>query len=283
MHHTSLWRRFRPHRKTSHLATQGPLVERLHKNLDEVLGQSRGKLRPADVVSIAATYSRDISDASDAAAWFTLLVLRTPGAVRAQNSMDDHPHELHRKQARLFELIDFNDAFVSTVLALTPEQRKTFSETAKQEMDLFCHRVGTTVFTDEQYEAITKGLSKEVAVYLGAKKLGYRVTMTSRSQDAMGVDMVIADASTGRSLNIDCKTSSAYHYRLKDLVEQGRMSQEEAEQADVDGFAHEVNGHDAESVAVTLLRIDPNEVGDIEGFELKEPMLLQARLRKLFD
>lgn len=208
---------------------------------------------------------------------------RTPGAVRAQRSMDNHPGTYHtNNKAKLYELIDFNDTFVALALSLSSEQRTGFIERLKQQMTDYCASVGSPMFSDEQFDAITRGLTREVAVYLGAKQQGYEVRMTSRTQDALGVDMVITDPATGKSINVDCKTSSAYHFRLKDLVQQGRLQKTEAERAELDGYAHEVNGHGREAVAVTILRIDPNEVGDITDITFDEPRLLGQKLRAIF-
>ena len=149
--------------------------------------------------------------------------------------------------------------------------------------DVFCGRLGSRSFSNGQFEAITHGLSREVAVYLGALDQGFSVVMTTRGQDAMGVDMVITDPVSEKSLNIDCKTASSYHYRIKDLVQQGRLSEREGQVAEELGYAHEINGHGPEAVAVTLLRIDPNEVGDIKDFKFVEPELLGDRLAVLFD
>ena len=276
-----VWRQFRPTVRRKQQATKLDLVTGVHGRLEELAG--RGTYHDVDQLDglVEAQVLRVISHPT-AVEWFTLLVLRAPGAARAQQQMDKHPHGSRNQQARLFELIDFNDAFVSTVLALSDEQRKGFIETAKLEIDAFCERVGSRSFSDAQFEAITHGLSREVAVYLGALDQGFSVIMTTRGQDAMGVDMVITDPESGRSLNIDCKTASSYHYRIKDLVEQGRMSEPEGQRAEELGYAHEVNGHGAEAVAVTLLRVDPNELGDIVNFEFIDPELLGERLEILF-
>ena len=279
-----VWRRFRPTVRTKQQATRLDLVTGTRARLDELLGGHHGAHR-VDVDGldgiIEAQTLRVISHPT-AIEWFTLLVLRAPGAARAQQQMDKHPHGSRNQQARLFELIDFNDAFVSTVLALSDEQRKDFIETAKLEIDAFCERVGSRSFTEGQFEAITHGLSREVAVYLGALDQGFSVVMTTRGQDAMGVDMVITDPESGRSLNIACKTASSYHYRIKDLVEQGRMTETEGLRAEELGYAHEINGHGAKAVAVTLLRVDPNELGDIVNFKFVAPELLGERLDILF-
>jgi hypothetical protein len=222
----------------------------------------------------------DNAESVDAAVLLRSLLEKTPGAVRAQRSMDDHPNAYHAtNQARLFELIDFNDTFVNLALALNHEERKGFIERLRVSMQSYCKKMNEPMFTDDQFDAITRGLSREVAVYLGAKRQGFGVRMTSRREDAMGVDMVIFDPKTGKSLNIDCKTSSAYHFRVKDLVHQGRMTKDEGLRAEERGYAHEVNGHKQGAVAVTLLRIDPNELGDIADFEFKEPKKLGSKLR----
>jgi len=211
------------------------------------------------------------------------LLERTPGAVRAQRSMDAHPGAYHTNKTKLYELIDFNDTYVSLALALPATQHAGFIERLRSEMARHCESVGSPMFSDEQFDAITRGLTREVAVYLGAKQQGFEVNMTSRSQDALGVDMVITDPTTHRSLNVDCKTPSAYHFRIKDLVQQKRLTPEEATHAELEGYAHEVNGRGSEAVAVTILRIDPNEVGDITDLTFDEPNLLGTRLRTIFS
>ena len=210
------------------------------------------------------------------------LMEKTPGAVRAQHEMDKHPDSFHNNKARLFELIDFNDTFVNLALSLSPLERQGYVERLRKQLQDYCSSVRSAMFTEEQFEAITKGLSKEVAVYLGAREQGFGAEMTSRSQDAMGIDMVVTDPVTQRTLNIDCKTPSSYYFRVKDLLQQGRLSQEEAEQADIDGFVHEVNGQGPQRVPVTILRVDPNELGDITDFTFDDPSLLAGRLRTIF-
>lgn len=279
------WRQFRPTVRRKQQATRLDLVTGTRARLDELVGGHHGAHGSNEIdwldEIVEAQVVRVVSHPT-AIEWFTLLVLRAPGAARAQQQMDKHPHGSRNQQARLFELIDFNDAFVSTALALADEQRKGFIETAKREIDAFCDRVGSRSFSDGQFEAITHGLSREVAVYLGALAQGFSVVMTTRGQDAMGVDMVVTDPESGHSLNIDCKTASSYHYRIKDLVEQGRMSEEEGMRAEELGYAHEINGHGDEAVAVTLLRVDPNEMGDIVDFTFTDPELLGERLEILF-
>src|SRR5690606_30984045 len=56
-----------------------------------------------------------------------LLILQAPGAARAQREMDGHRGGYKNRQARLYELIDFNDTFVDTVLSLNEEERQTFT------------------------------------------------------------------------------------------------------------------------------------------------------------
>lgn len=211
------------------------------------------------------------------------LLEKTPGAVRAQREMDAHPHGFHNNKNRLYELIDFNDTFVALALSLDPANRKGFIERLRVSMQQYCKKQGFPMFTDEQYDAITRGLSREVAVYLGAMGQGFQVEMTSRTQDAMGVDMVITDPVSGRYVNIDCKTPSAYHFRVKDLVQQGRLSEQKAILAEQEGYVHERNGQGSDAISVVILRIDPNELGDIVDFSFKTPALLRTKLLSILE
>lgn len=211
------------------------------------------------------------------------VLLRAPDAVKAQREMDKHPHAYHTNKVRLFELIDFNDAFVDWAMSLSEEQRRGCLERLKTDLTKYCKEQGSPMFTDEQYEAITRGLSREIAVFLGAKAEGFTVAMSSRTQDALGIDMTVQDPRTGRSVGIDCKAASAFRYRLKDLVSQGRLTEQEAKSADERGFVRQVNGHGRDAAEVTVLRVDQNEMGDLTDLTFDDTKLLAARLRRVLD
>lgn len=286
------WRRFkpsvvdRPVAESTNLAVAARgILERTCRELGLKLRRlSPEQLGPVVEMLRARTAHRvgSVARPDYAALQFALLIAQAPGAVRAQGQMDRYPHGYRNKQERLYELIDFNDSFVSTVLALPEVQRHDFEATARHEMARFCAQLKSPMFSEEQFEAITKGLSREIAVYLGALQAGYGVEMTSRAVDAMGADMTVTEPEHGRVINIDCKAPSAYRYRLQDLVREGRMSEAEADRADIRGYAHEINGRGDEQISVTLMRVDPNEVGEIVDFSFVEPDKLANRLRAIF-
>lgn len=286
------WRRFKPHvvdrpvaESTDLASAARGIIERTCRELGlklrrlspEQLEPVVGLLRSRTSYRIGSVVHPDY-----AATQFALLIAQAPQAVRAQAQMDRHPQGYRNKQERLYELIDFNDSYVSTVLALPASKRHGFELLARHEIARFCAQVHNPMFSEEQFEAITKGLNREIAVYLGALQAGYSVEMTSRAEDAMGVDMTVSEPEHGRVINIDCKSPSAYRYRLQDLVREGRMSEAEASRAEVRGFAHEVNGRDDEQVSVMLMRVDSNEVGEIVDFRFVEPEKLASRLRAMF-
>lgn len=286
------WRRFRPRvaeRPAAHstdlaMAARG-IIERACRELGLKLRRlSPEQLEPLVELLRSRTAYRigAVSHPDYAAMQLALLIAQAPQAIRAQAQMDHNPHGYRNKQERLYELIDFNDSYVATVLALSPSNRSGFELLARHEIARFCAQVHSPMFSEEQFEAITKGLNREIALYLGALQAGYSVEMTSRAEDAMGVDMTITEPEHGRVINIDCKSPSAYRYRLQDLVREGRMSEGEARHADERGFAHEINGHGDEQVSVTLMRVDSNEVGEIVDFSFVEPEKLAQRLRAIF-
>lgn len=284
------WKRFRPRRAAqTHVqvvATAESIYEAAQHELNAALGRRRVHFEHleaaiqlmSDQVELLTTSGapRDVQ----ASANLALLLLQAPRAARAQAQMDKHHGGYKNREARLYELIDFNDAFVATVLALPNEYRPHFLPRLRLDIDALCQRVGAKTFTDRQFEAITYGLSREIAVYLGAIKEGYTAYMTGRSTDAMGVDMVIIHPETRRSLNIDCKTRSSYHFRLLDLVREGRLSEAERVHAEEVGFCHVVNGHGQEAVHTTLLRIATEELGAIENFSFVDTGVFARRLRK---
>lgn len=278
-----VWRRFRRKARRAPIEVShndqrltGDIYAAAHDIVDQHIGTRRWWRRrnQHDFDGVIETLRGRAETSGAPEHWLAALIVQTPRAVAAQRSMDKHPHGYHSKQARLFELIDFNDSFVNTVLALPDEQLASFNDEAKKLLDRFCRYTGSPSFSNEQWQAITHGLGREIAVYRSALALGYRARMTSRRDDAMGVDMVIADQ-TGHSVNLDIKTRSSFHFRLKDLVREGRLSEEQRLRAELTGYQAVVNGHGDDKVATTLLRIDEEMFGLSHGFVLERPEKLR--------
>lgn len=196
-----------------------------------------------------------------------IVVLQAPAAAEAQRQMDRHHGGYRNREKRLFELIDFNDGFVDTVLALDEEELLTFTNRFRAEIDTFCAACAVEPFDDDQFSAIVHGLSREIAVYRGARSLGYRVRMTSRVLDSKGVDMVITDPKTKKSLNIDVKTHSAFHFRLLDLQHQRRIDEARRLECELAGFCSITNGRNLRAVDTTLLRIATDRLGPIHHYQ----------------
>ncbi len=210
-----------------------------------------------------------------------LVVLQAPRAALAQDEMDAHKHGYHDRNKRLFELIDFNDSFVDAVLAQPPDKLPHFAQHIKHQMLTFSKHYKLPSFSDEQYEAIVRGLSREIAVFLGAQLEGYEVHMTSRAADAFGVDMVVFDPESGKTVNIDCKTPSAFRHRLGELVHEGRISEDDFYTADENDFVTVTNHHDNREIRVTTMCIRPEHLGEIVDFQFVDTNKLGELIRKI--
>lgn len=215
--------------------------------------------------------------------WLRVLALQAPQAALAQVQMDKHHHGFAARGARLEELIDFNDAFVSTVLALDGALLPDFAARAKALIDWFCKRVGVKNFSAEQYEAIVQGLGREIAVYHGAHTEGFAASMASRASDALGVDMVITDSASGRRVNIDCKAPSSFRHRIYELLREGRLSGEEVTAAEALGFIAEMNGHGHDKTEVVVWRIDSERYGEIVAFRFLNTTALGIAIRSILE
>ena len=234
--------------------------------IDNAIDRSKTK------VEQLAENQRDIPTA---ASWMALAIMQSPRAARAQIMMDKHKHGYKDREKRLFELIDFNDAFVSCVLSLPEEYLEEFTLRFEHEIDLFCRKLHVAAFTHDQYEAITHGLSREIAVFRGAIAEGLKAKMTSRVQDAMGVDMIITDPYSNRSINIDCKTHSSFHFRLVDLNRQGRIDEQKRMYCELAGYCVVIN----KTTPVVLVRVSTDHLGEIENYTFKDTSRLGILLR----
>lgn len=209
------------------------------------------------------------------------LLAQVPRAVLAQLQMDQFPHGYRNKQERLYELIDFNDTLVSTILPMNETLRQQFSERTKQAADRICKRVGAPCFTAEQWTSIIRGLTREVAVYLAAKESGFNAWLTDRAHDALGVDMQVQDPETRRYINIDVKTPSSFRHRMEQLVKERRLTENELLKGDENSYILEHNGHGSYRVEVVVLCILPDLFGDLADWRFVDPEPMRLKLNQL--
>lgn len=241
-------------------------------------------LRPhIDAAKQRASIAEQGSDAdATARAWLRAVALQAPHAALAQTQMDRHKHSFHNKSQRLMELIDFNDAYVAAVLAMPADQLHDFDAELKRLIDWFCKRVGAWTLSNVQFAAIAHGLSREIAVYNAVRAAGFTAKMTNRSEDAFGIDLHISDAASGRRVNVDTKTTAAFHYRLIELLSEGRLSDADIELAEERGYTAVYNtNHNGERVRVVLWRIDHATLGQITDFTFERTESLIVELGKI--
>lgn len=212
-----------------------------------------------------------------------LVILQTPRAALAQIQMDTHEHGYHNREKRLYELIEFNDTFVNYVLTTSHEYLPGLAEELKRDMVAFCVKLRTPMFSDEQYDAIVRGLAREIAVYRTARYHGFGARMTSRADDAFGIDIVVTQPQSGRELNIDCKTPAAFRHRLEDLVHHDRITEAELLRGDAQGYLTVEHRRGDERVPVTLFCILPDRLGEITDFTFDEPEKLKVALDRMFE
>lgn len=234
-----------------------------------------------DAIDRAIELHKSNMDESAVLDWLVLLLLQSPRAAHAQAMMDEHPHGYHDRTKRLYELIDFNDSFVSTVLLLPESELETFTDKLKDAIDAYCKSVQSRSFSSEQFEAITHGLSREIAVYAAAKHAGLEVVVSSRTADAFGIDMQVRSAETGRYINIDTKAASAFHFRLKELIHEKRLTPDNMIDAETKGYWEITNRRDDQQTRIILLRISHEELGDITAFRFVNESLIVSRIQQI--
>lgn len=276
------WRQFRPRVRTEQRSLN-LLIRAERETMSRLQAMPRRRFRRADLHDLAPLIRQARQHADEnrgAYEWLILLLLMTPRTVVLQRQMDRSPGQFAHTDPKLIELIDFNDTYVATVLAFPEPLLAEFDEQLKPMMDRVCKFLKTPCFSNEQYVAITKGLTREIAVYRGALKEGLEVELTTRAEDAMGVDLVVSDGA-GRAINIDVKTRSSFHFRIKDLEREGRISERQALLAEDTGYCPVTNGHGSEARHVILLRIDNEVLGEIVHFAFENSHMLGETLRML--
>ncbi len=209
------------------------------------------------------------------------LLAQAPRAVLAQLQMDTFEHGYRNKQERLYELIDFNDTLIDTILPMPDTLRQQFAERTKQAADRICKRVGAPCFSNEQWTAIIRGLTREVAVYLAATEHGFNAWLTDRAHDALGVDMQVQDPESRRYINIDVKTPSSFRHRMEQLVKEKRLTEHQLLAGDKNSYIIEHNGHGKLRAEVVVLCILPDLFGDLADWRFTNPEPMRHKLNIL--
>lgn len=280
------WQRFRPRQRRGALDDvtvyeQDTVYAKSRLIIDEAMHEARspGPNRSLKRIIRAAKIVKARSEKNQLSEYFLAsLILQAPNAVKAQREMDRHHGGYNNRQARLFELIDFNDTFVDTVLSLPEAELADFTNRFWHELEVFCANQRVDNFSVKQFDAIVHGLSREIAVYRGAKKEGYLARMTGRSQDAMGVDMIITDPQTKKSIGIDIKTRSAFRWRLIELQRRRRLDEEKRLECELAGFCTMRNGKGSNSVDTVLFRVDTGRLGKITHYAFEDTAPLGAAI-----
>ncbi|MEO8691744.1 MAG: hypothetical protein ABI397_03080 [Candidatus Saccharimonas sp.] len=211
----------------------------------------------------------------------TALLAQAPRASLAQIQMDAYPHGYRNKKERLFELIDFNDTLMDTILTSSGENREAFRVRAKQAADRVCQRVGAPVFTEDQWTAIIRGLTREIAVYVAARNSGFNAWLTDRAHDALGVDIQVQDPASGHYINIDVKTPSSFRRRMELLVQEGRLTEQQLIDGDKNSFIIEHNGPANDKVQVIVLCILPDLFGELVDWRFVDSEPMRRMLNRL--
>lgn len=272
------WQRFRPRERRGALDDvtvyeQNTVYAKARSIIAEAMHEARSLKPNRSLKRIirAAKIVKQRSEQNQLPEYFLAsLILQAPNAVKAQREMDRHHGGYNNRQARLYELIDFNDTFVDTVLSLPETELADFTNRFWHELDVFCTNQRVDNFSVKQFDAIVHGLSREIAVYRGAKKEGFLARMTGRSQDAMGVDMIITDPQTKKSIGIDIKTRSAFRWRLVELQRRRRLDEEKRLECELAGFCTMRNGKGSNSVDTVLFRVDTGRLGKITNYAFED-------------
>ena len=271
------WKRFRPRLRgrldDATVYEPDSIYARARSEVGQMMQQTRSRRfkpdHPLKHASRAAARLRS-RDPRTPELLLALLILQAPGAVRAQQEMDKRRGGYKNRQARLYELIDYNDTFVDMVLSCEKADLVELPYRMKQEIDWFCNHLGVDTFTDEQHNAIVHGLSREIAVYYAARDAGLVPRLTSRVQDAKGVDMVITDPNTKKAISVDIKTRASFRWRLVDLQKRGRVDEGKRMQCELAGYCI-VKGRKAGETDTMLFRVATNRLGEIKNFRFVNP------------
>lgn len=289
------WRRWRPSRGdvlSSTALTSLELFVRVKERLKRVDISKRHWRKYRDFTELnnyingARGHATGLGSGSDpsverAEAWLYALALQAPRAAVAQEEISKRPHGYHNKAHRVYELIDFNDAFDWAILALPRDLLPSMDERIKALCDFMCNKAGTRFFSDDEYKAIVRGLSREIAVFIGLENEGYHVEMASRHEDAFGIDMTVLSPKNMKQVALDVKTRSSYHYRIQQLRRQGRLSEEDVIMAERNGFTSALNGRGSEQRRVVTWRIDHETLGDVVDFQFKDTKILSDEIQTI--
>lgn len=277
----------------------------VHARVQEAMQLQRNKgeaATPLSAIELArALQTKRMRDA-DQNEWTTsqraaesnaLLILGIPAAARTQERMDRH--RSHDRALDVGSLSRFNRDLTSAIIAAPKNMRPEFTNQIRRRSESLLYRKwGLPVLSEVQFNRITSGLEREVAVFDALEETtpeGWQVRQGSMQEDALGTDIVVVD-NKGAELRLDSKTRYAFDHVVDDLETGHWISAQDAQRGRDTGYVYSP-GRTPSGEKVYTCIFDADNLGSIKDFSYDNPYKVlefveqqfesqgQTRLRKL--
>jgi hypothetical protein len=257
---------------------------------------------PLSAIELARSLQAKHMRESDVDEWSTsdlsanrmaLLVLGIPAAARAQERMDTR--RTHDRALDVGSLSRFNRDLSGVMLEMPPSMLPEFPDRLRRRSEnLLYQQWGLPVLNEVQFNRITNGISREVAVLRALQETlpeEWNLRQGTPQEDMLGTDAVVVD-NEGRELRMDMKTDYAFAHILDDLEAGDWITPEQARRGAEDGYVYSPGRTPAGEKVYTCV-FNADALGKITDCQYEDPFAVfefveqqfeqqgQGRLRKL--
>lgn len=220
-----------------------------------------------------------------------LLLLEQPHMQRARKRLDaskstdqnqtDYPSRMND----LAMVSTFNSDLAASLAHMNSGMMDDFKDRFFVRSDTITRRWDTEPVDRGRFNSIYAGVKYEVAVWralLTELPEEWSIRHGTTDEDLHGTDFVVTNPQ-GQELRIDTKSKRAFDKRLNQLLQEGRITAEQADTASELGYIYNAS-RDADGKRMVNCIFDADMMGDISTkFEYEDPVIVLEFIQERFD
>lgn len=214
----------------------------------------------------------------------SLAMLGMPAAYKAEIQLQDPSKKRSDRIDALQTISGFNSEISSTLHYMPPNMFAGFQGKFFNSSQEIMSGLGLDVLSSRDFDRIMKGMETEVAFFRALYETlpeNWSVRQSTIQEDLMGVDIKVTNPE-GKTLNIDTKNNNGFFEYTRRLIDNGRISSQQAERALEAGY-YTIKDERGVRQGMEVHIINASRLGEIRDFRYQDPGAVTEFAEKLLE
>jgi hypothetical protein len=276
------------------------IVHQQYQRAQESLIAEHGHATPEEVVSLAYLAQKEMLEKADTDSWPTsqltanrlaLVVLGTPNAVRAQETLDaDENGHLspRRRRENVMTLSTYNNELGDALTYMHPSMFEDLAERLQaRNKNLIEGKWNLPSMDKNGINILLGGKNREVRFLRAFQKFdqeftdGWEAEQSDTFNDLLGIDITVKNQE-GQQLYLDSKTRNAFDRQVLKQQAEGWITAEQAETAMESGYYYR-KGKNKEGQSIDICIFDADNFKADNDYEYRNPSEIASFIKDRFD